>query len=123
MPFAPQFALTDRAGDTLDYIVEDLMEGGVPVDLTVPGTEVWVTGKLTYATADPGVFQKKLSTGGVVPLSQNSLVVTLDPADTENLADGTELIVDVQVKAPNGRLQTPVEGRITYFTDVTQATT
>lgn len=121
MPFPAQFAIDDRRGDTNDYQIV-VTEGGNPVDLTAPGTQLWFTGKLDRLDADnAAVFQKTLS-NGIQIIGGGLAVATVSPVDTANLPDETLVYVDAQIRYPSGRIQTITEGTIRYFIDVTRVT-
>jgi hypothetical protein len=121
MPVLTQYTFTEKSGDTLDYDLT-VTESGVPVDLTLPSTQIWFTGKVNKASADNQATWQKTIGSGITVTGAGTARITLLPADTENLADGTVVFFDTQVKLPTGRVQTPFEGSITFESDVTQST-
>lgn len=108
----------EKRGDTLDYTIT--VAG---VDLTEANTVIWFTGKLDPGDVDGlAVWQKTVNNGGIVITGPTSAIATLDPADTAALPDDTIVHYDVQVKTPQGRVQTAFEGTISFDVDITQAT-
>lgn len=118
MAVIPIVSFAEKRGETLDYLIT--VSG---VDLTVPGTKLWFTGKVSKNSPDnQAIWQKTIANGGVVVTGATTATATLQPTDTANLADGTGVYYDVQVETSTGRVQTAFEGSITFEIDVTQST-
>lgn len=96
-------------------------------------TKAWLTVKLNAADADPGLFQKLITTTNVVGVGhiENDGTGDVDPiirfdllpADTVKI--GATLIrqFDIQVKTNGGQIYTPERGTINAVEEVTLATT
>lgn len=119
MPAVPIVNLSqEKRGDTLDYTIT--VAG---VDLTAPNTHIWFTGKLNRSDPDgTAVWQRTINNGGIIVTGPTTAIATLDPLITANLPDGTIVYYDVQVRTPEGRVQTAFEGEIPFDVDITQAT-
>lgn len=100
------FPLTDSDGD--------------PINLT--DCTVTMTAKEAYTDSDASAtFAKDLDDGITVVSAVNGVItVDLEPTDTSSL-DGrtTRLVYDIQVQTLEGRVSTPVSGRLVVKPDVT----
>lgn len=116
------FSLTVKRGDTIDLEVP-ILRDDVAVDLT--GADIWFTAKrrLTDADAD-AVAQKSIGSGIVVvgDAADGTVLVTLDPADTDSLTKQTVLTCDIQLVEADGRVTTVASGTLTVELDATRST-
>lgn len=114
----------EKRGDTLDY---DFTFAGVNVQ--TPGTLIWFTGKKSKTDPDnQAIWQKTIANGGVIVTGPTTATATLQPSDSAGIAipgnaDSVTVAYDCQVKTPAGRVQTVVEGQITFTIDITLGTT
>ncbi len=90
-----------------------------PRDLTAD--ELWFTVKRALADADPGLFQKTKSGGGIAVVSLGLARVTILPADTSALLVTERFEYDVQVRVTAGQPRTVDSGGLTVFADVTRS--
>lgn len=108
-------------GDTERYAITLADAEGDPLDLDTL-SEIW------FSVRDDGVeiINKTLTDGGitVTDADAGTAEITLDPADTEDLATrALSLAFDVQVlDTASGDISTPIRGRIRISPDVTTAT-
>lgn len=103
--------LTMTRGDTADFLVALTDGAGDPLDLTGLG--------LTF-TAERGslALVKTIGVGIVVTdLSGGECTVTIDPADTEDLEERTELPWDLAVDDGAGDVRTALIGRLSVELD------
>lgn len=103
---------------------------GVPVGTSL--TDAWLTVKLKTDDADPGLFQKKISTtltaqGQIDDDGAGDQTATmtfqLSSADTTLFSPNTVYHYDIQVKTATGKIYTPELGTVTPCADITIATT
>jgi hypothetical protein len=99
-----------------DIRIED---AGGPRDLS--GDELWFTVKRAIADADPGLFQKTKSGGGIAVVGPGLARVTIVPADTTALLATERFLYDVQLRATAGQPRTVDSGGLTVFADVTRS--
>ena len=99
-----------------DVRVED---ANGPVDLS--SYELWFTVKRLQSDADPGLFQKTKSGGGIAVVSTGLARVTVLPADTSALTATERFLYDVQIRATAGQPRTVDSGGLTVFADVTRS--
>lgn len=107
-------------GDT-DVRQYQITRDGSAVDLT--GATIRVTGKEKLSDADgSAVFSLSSPASGIIidDAVQGILTVTIAPVDTSSLNSNTSLYWDMQVTESNGRVSTPIRGRIEVVQDVTQ---
>jgi hypothetical protein len=90
-----------------------------PRDLS--GDEVWFTVKRLIGDADPGLFQKTKSGGGIAVVSLGLARVTIVPADTSALTATERFLYDVQLRATAGQPRTVDSGGLTVFADITRS--
>lgn len=97
----------------------------VPVDLT--NATIWMTAKKKYSDPDPGVFQIRTPDDIKIdanPATGKAKIVVPGPATTSLRYDPNslrvELVYDVQVKTPDGIVQTVAKGKLLVDQDVTQ---
>jgi hypothetical protein len=86
--------------------------------------EIWFTAKLTDKDADPGVFQKTKTAGGIAATdSPNGKArVTIAPADTSALTNITTLFCDVKLKETAASRETvELRGKLSIFLTPTKA--
>lgn len=103
---------------------------GVPTGQTVD--KAWLTVKAAAADADPGIFQKAITTtdvpgtGRITDAGSSgtaTLRFDLTAANTALLTAGTEYFYDVQVKTSGGKIYTVESGKMIARRSVTAATT
>jgi hypothetical protein len=90
-----------------------------PRDLSAD--ELWFTVKRAIADADPGLFQKTKSGGGIAVVGLGLARVTIVPADTTALLATERFLYDVQLRATAGQPRTVDSGGLTVFADVTRS--
>lgn len=86
--------------------------------------EIWFTAKTNESQADPGVFQKSKTAGGIVATDDpNGLArVTIVPADTTALDNITVLLCDVKTKETAASRDTvELRGKLTIRPTPTRA--
>lgn len=126
---------------TLNSVIDDIVVGD---DLTIRRTidfaltnfpagttinKAWLTVKETVADADPGIFQKAITTTNVPGTGEIeddgtgdvNMVVRFDLTPVDTLAIGSELQrpFDIQVKTTLGKIYTPEKGCISSVAQVT----
>lgn len=101
----------------------------VPASTTI--TKAWFTVKAAGADADPGVFQKAITTSDVAGTGQitdsgadgtGALRFDLTKTNTALLTPGVEYLYDIQVLLSNGNIATIEQGVIIARRSITAAT-
>lgn len=114
-------ALKMYRGDTTEFTVTAVDADGAPLDLT--GAVIWMTGKVTETDTDANAqFQHNSDTiGGIALTDADSGIatITMEAADTEDLAGTTPLFYDVQCVDALGGIQTLAKGILSVLVDVT----
>jgi hypothetical protein len=120
-----------RRGDTAEFSFESVIRNEaidpdavgyeVPIDLTAGGTAILMTAKRERTDASP-FFSRSIGSGVTVdsPASANKNWATIRMAtsNTSTLTVDTDLVYDVQVTLPDGRVETMIEGLIAVKMDV-----
>lgn len=116
-------ALEITRGDTTTLNVSCFQTDGV-TPLNITGYTLWFTAKYVVADADPGVFQKTTTAGGITITNAAGGIATVSlvPTDTSSLA-GVVLLWDLQGKDPSGNITTLASGTLTITADITRAIT
>lgn len=116
------FDYTRYRGETLEYDLTITLSGSaLPISNL---SEIWFTAKLTENAADPGVFQKTKTAGGIVATDDpgGKARVTITPADTTSLSNQTVLFCDVKVKETAASRETiELRGKLTIKPTPTRA--
>lgn len=128
MPIHPEFddfAVTITRGSNFEFrhVVKDRATL-LPINLTSWG-EMWLTGKFDLDDPDPGVFQIRKSTGGIVVVTAASGLVEFRIIPTHLSAltnERTALYVDYQAVDDSGRRRTLALGSILVTPESTLAT-
>lgn len=126
---------------TLDSRIDDVVVGddltirrtigfaltGFPTGTTI--NKAWLTVKAAIGDADPGLFQKAVTTSDVVGTGQIEndgtgdvdMVVRFDllPANTTAIGPTKLREFDIQVKTAGGQVYTPERGQISGIDEVT----
>lgn len=120
--------ITGVAGDT--KIVRRRVRNIDPADLL---TKAWLTCKAALTDADPGVFQKAITTSyapGNGHISDagttdgvGQIYFELSASDTANIVNDGGVYYDIQVKTVNGAIYTFEVGTVNFRTGVTTTTT
>jgi hypothetical protein len=109
-------------GETLEYDLTITLSGAaLPISSL---TEIWFTAKLTDNAADPGLFQKTKTNGGIVATDDpgGKARVTILPADTTSLENITVLFCDVKTKETAATRETvELRGKLTIRPTPTRA--
>lgn len=111
------FDVRGDRGATIEFTVTVNNPDGSPVDLTLPGTHLVVTGKLHESDAAT-LFQKTYIQGQASPdiaiagASHNIADVTIRPADTAALTQTTYVLCDAILTQPSGKVTTVARGVI-----------
>jgi hypothetical protein len=95
--------------------------GGPPVNLT--GAQLACTGRRTLEEA-AGEYVFRLATGtGIIVTNavQGQCRVTIPPSATSGLSDWPALYVDVELTESDGRVSTPLRGRLILTPDVSRS--
>lgn len=95
--------------------------GGPPVNLT--GATVTCTGRRTLEEA-ASAYVFRVSTGTGIVLTSPTLGqcrVTIPPTATSALPDWPALYVDVEMTESDGRVSTPIRGRLILTPDVSRS--
>lgn len=112
-----------KRGDHEDYDLALTDRNQNPVNLT--GCTVWFMAKRRPTDEDvDAIISKESGAAGLAVLDAvgGTLLLTLEPGDTEDLADGIQrLYYDVQVKDATGRITTPLEGHLDVDSDIRRA--
>jgi hypothetical protein len=95
--------------------------GGPAVDLS--GAELVCTGRRTLdEPAGDFVFRLELGTGiTVTDAAAGRLTVRVPPEATSTLPDWPSLYVDLELTEPDGRVSTPLRGRLALTPDVSRS--
>lgn len=106
------------------------------VDPTDPLVKAWLTCKAALADADPGVFQKAITTSYAPGNGQitddgatangngtGEVLFELSASDTANILSNGGVYYDIQVKTTNGAIYTFEVGTVNFRTGVTTTTT
>lgn len=109
-------------GDTVNANLSVLDPVDDPFDLT--GCDVWVTAKRRFTDPDEeAVFQKTIGDGVEVTNEVGGEVrIVISPDDTSSLEGITRdvnLVLDVQIRTPDGEVFTPILGIVVVTPDVT----
>jgi hypothetical protein len=116
------FNYTRYRGETMEYDLAITLSGAaLPISSL---TEIWFTAKLTDNAADPGVFQKTKTAGGIVATDDPGGIarVTIAPADTSSLENITVLFCDVKTKETAASRETvELRGKLTIRPTPTRA--
>lgn len=110
-------------GDTQSFAFAVTRSGAVE-DLA--GSVLWFTVKTDQSVADDdALFQKSTTNGGIVVTDEPGglATVTVDPEDTEDLAETATYQFDLQLKTSGGNIETVATGQITITADYTRSTT
>lgn len=119
--------ITAIRGDNESYDVTVTDAAGQRVDLT--GSAMWFTVKLNQTDPDLlALVRKSTYDSGITLATQSGATLgmaTIDllPADTSKLLAPKSLFYDVQLKTPNGKITTIVEGDFDLIADITRTTT
>jgi len=115
------------AGDDYDYTAT---VPGLPTGTTI--IKAWLTVKTNDTDADPGVFQKDITTTLVATKGQITDNGVTDgigvcafycqASDTVLLTPNYEYFFDVQIQLSTNRLYTPIKGRLVAERQITTAT-
>jgi hypothetical protein len=93
--------------------------GGAAVDLT--GATVVCTGRRTLGADDLAVFRLELGSGVEVTDAPGGEVrVTIPPSATASLPDWPALYTDLEITEADGRVSTPLRGRLILTPDVSR---
>ncbi len=105
----------------------DFAKTGFPTGTTI--NKAWLTVKSGIADADPGLFQKAITTTGIAGTGEIendgagdvNMVVRFDLIPVDTLAIGPTLLrhFDIQVKTTAGQIYTPEKGLISSVDQVT----
>lgn len=120
-----------RRGDTAEFSFEAVLineaidpnEAGYStnVDLTAGGVAIIMTAKRQRSDASP-FFTRSIGSGITVddPATpeNNWATVRLAVSNTSTLTEDTDLVYDVQITLPDGRVETFLEGLIAVKLDV-----
>lgn len=110
-------------GDTLQFDVYITRNNAV-VDIT--GALFWMTAKVAFTDADPGVFQLTSPAGGITitDAANGKIHVVIPPTATSSLPySEVTYTYDIQMKETGGAISTVTGGPITVTLDVTRTTT
>jgi hypothetical protein len=111
------------SGETIELDLTITLSGApLPISSL---SEIWFTAKLTDKDADPGIFQKTKTAGGIVATDNpnGKARVTIDPADTASFANIKTLYCDVKTKETAASRETlELRGKITVLPTPTKAT-
>lgn len=110
-------------GDTVIFVATITRPpGGPPVDLS--GAELACTGRRTLdEPAADYVFRLEIGSGITVTDAPAGLVrVRVPPEATAALPDWPSLYVDLELTEPDGRVSTPLKGRLVLTPDVSRVT-
>lgn len=124
---------------TLDATIINVVEGDdyeISRTITgVPGSDTiataWLTMKTAIGNADPGLFQKEITSVDVPGTGQitdtgadgtGAVRFDLEPADTALPTPGTPAVYDIQIQTTAGKTYTPEIGTFTTVQAVTDAT-
>lgn len=103
-----QVTLTDSAGDPLVLTDREL---------------TFTVKRRLLDSDDDALIQKTVGAGIVVADAETGVAtITIDPADTSEIANGPSLYWDIQVQADDD-VRTPLSGRLVLMPDVTRTTT
>jgi hypothetical protein len=112
---------TFTRGDTV-VLSGSVTFGGDPYNLA--GATIWCTAKSRFTDADEdAIFQKTIGSGIVIVNAAAGLyTITIDPADTVDLAKVKNILVyDVQLKDADNKVFTIASGNLIINPDVTNA--
>ncbi|MDX2187806.1 MAG: hypothetical protein SFV32_12795 [Opitutaceae bacterium] len=108
-------------GKTRPFQIRDCrwIDGQPVTDFT--GWELWLTIKYSPDDPDPGILQKKLSTGGfeIVGTTANTKI-TAEESRTK-FAPNTIYHFDIQGRSPAGDVDTFHSGRLVFENDITKS--
>jgi hypothetical protein len=111
------FDVRGDRGTTIEFTVTVNNPDGTPVDLTLVGTHLVITGKLKESDAAP-LFQKTYIQGQASPdiaitgATHNVADVTVRPNDTAALTQTSYVLVDAVLTQPSGKITTVASGVI-----------
>lgn len=118
------FLFDDRyAGETIELDLTITLDGA-PLSISSLA-EIWFTAKRTDKDADPGLFQKTKTDGGIVATDDpnGKARITIDPADTTSLTNMVSLYCDVKLKETAASRETVgLRGKLTIYPTPTKAT-
>jgi hypothetical protein len=117
------FNYTRYRGETIELDLTITLSG---VALPITNlSEIWFTAKLNEGQADPGVFEKTKTAGGIVATDDPGGLarVTIAPVDTAGLTNITTLLCDVKTRETAGSRETiELRGKLTIRPTPTNAT-
>lgn len=126
MPASPNysdFSFERYSGETIELdLTITLSSAPLPISNLA---EIWFTAKLTDKDADPGVFQKTKTAGGIVATdSPNGLArITIAPVDTSSMNNITTLFCDLKIKETAASRETlELRGKLVLRPTPTKAT-
>lgn len=112
------FDVRGDRGTTIEFLITVLNPDASPVDLSLPGTTLTVTGKLTPDDAVP-LFTKHYIQGNagasqitISGVAHNIADVTIAPGDTAALTKTRYVLVDAVLIQPSGKETTVARGVI-----------
>ena len=113
--------LTLHRGDTEVYTISLTNDAGTALDLT--GLTITFTAKRRPTDSDLDAVLSKSTADGIVvddDPTTGIAVLTIDPADTEDLTDLRSLYWDIQVDDGAGDVRTPLLGLLAITADITR---
>lgn len=115
-------SLSMYRGDTETFKVDIVaVDTGLPLDLS--GLDLRFTAKRKVTDADLDAVIVKTSGAGIeLGIPTGEALITVDPADTDDLAKTTTLLWDVQVTDVLGVVKTAATGRLRILADVSRTT-
>ena len=123
--------MANLAAAIVDVVEGDDYEIARTIDAVPAGDTLataWLTMKAAITDADPGLFQKQITTANVAGTGQitntgaggtGALRFDLTPADTALPTPGTPAVYDIQVRTTAGKIYTVEIGAFTTVQGVT----